>query len=407
MKNNHNKNLKICSLAFILGIVFIILPCLNPVVLYGLDNHLELSSPVVDGMSFFNQDMYTLLKYFGSDNNKSDASPFDLVLDLQLPELRKKFFTHYFSFTGDITTFGDSTENGDDNGHIKFDYLNAINFRIWRMRLSLFLSITMGKTAFSYDGRESYIKSININAEQVYTFLGGGLAYESDILYIGAYVGAFGGTKKIEKQEMIKWDSPLWTVPEWKILEDEENYSINYTIIPIYYPQKLSFIKNISALISLNVYNPNEVYTSIVSRKFTLLKRETDFTLYFKHEVYDLLAKNNFYGLSMLTQIIPYKDTMQMMIDTGYQQFINIKYDFDEFYNNAPYLKLGLRFNFKYAYLWTHIMLDRNNFPSPQLDISIGLNLPRVVVASGKYYFPTENSGNYQRGFAGKLLWGI
>jgi hypothetical protein len=101
-------------------------------------------------------------------------------------------------------------------------------------------------------------------------------------------------------------------------------------------------------------------------------------------------------------QLIPQKNAIQLYLDTGYQHFFNIKYDLDKYYKNTPYVNLGLRFNAKYAYLWTNFMLDRNNSPYPIFDISLGLNLSNFI-ASGRFLYPTGNSGNY--GAGGRLYW--
>jgi len=354
-------------------IIFAIVMFINTGAVHGEDNFLKPPSFVAEGMSFFNQELYSMLNYFELDNNNP---------------IRNQFFTHYLSCYFEIDV-NENYEKGEEFRRLNF--LNMFNFQIWNnLRLSFFLTITGATSSFSY---YDSLSLFYIDTAQGLAFLGAGLAYESDLFYIGAYTGLV-GEDKFTRQSSVKLEQPAMEI---------NKFSLAYTIIPIYYPQKLSFIHSVSALLSFNVFKLNGGYLELYSRNFSVLDRSANLAVYFKHEVFDPLAENNFYGVNALMQILPNRDTIQLSLDTGYQQFVNIQFDLNRFYQSTPYFNLGIRLNFKYGFFRANCMIDRNNLSFPNLDFSLGFTWPKYIASSGRFHInPARITDDNLRGG-----WGI
>jgi len=390
-KNRKNRYFKI--------FIFCIFIIIKPTVLYAQNNTIEPpSASFIDGISFFNQEMFSLLNFLNTPN--SDNNFFSI---------QNCLFSHYFSFYMESTSFYDNLQKREysytENVYRKFSYINIFNVRIKNVYVS--------NIAAGAGGGSRFVESTKIyDTEQETFYQGAGFALKNDTLFMGFYGfiqihGVFSNHRRIRIGNINNIGTQDETI-SWDELESIDHYfgnsMFNYSIIPIYYPKKITFIKQISALLSLNLFTPNEGYLNFNFAKSKLLDRDLLFNIYYSHEIYDPIADNNKYGVLALLHLLPGKEIMQVSLSTGYQQFVNIKYDFDQFYKNAIYLDLGLKLNFEYCFLRANITLDRSNSPVPRIDISLGLNT-NLFHLSGRGTIPTGNEG--QEGFGLKLLYGL
>jgi hypothetical protein len=91
-------------------------------------------------------------------------------------------------------------------------------------------------------------------------------------------------------------------------------------------------------------------------------------TFYYKNEKYDSVAKNNLYGMKVLAELWSNnsyeKSSLNIALDTGYQQFVDINNTFnlpDNAYNDTPYVKIGLEYRLaSYVYIDLSAKFDKN-----------------------------------------------
>ena len=342
----------------ILSIMFLFCPAeLNA------QDYLEPPEFFYDVMTSFNQNMYYLLNYFTKEGNY----------------MGDRIVTHYSSFWFELDFLNQADDGG--NRSMRIDAFNLFNVHIGKFRLSYFNVLTAGDKYHSYTENGRTVETAYIGRAN--NFNGGGVSYQDERFHIGAYIGYYDNGEQVEK-----WDDTVGANHSFY----EVDGGLSYTIIPIYYPQNFDFIKSIMGLLTLNTFDKNEGYVETAFREFYIFNRNIETTCYYKYEMFDFAADNNIYGVNTL---IPVLDWINLKVDVGYRQFINVKYDFDRFYEDSIFMNLGLRFLFERSYLSANLQVEKDR--DVRFDLTWGYS-PSQLKGSLKV-IPTSI------GLASRMLW--
>jgi hypothetical protein len=178
----------------------------------------------------------------------------------------------------------------------------------------------------------------------------------------------------------------------------------------VYYPKYLGFIRKISGLLSINLYEPKDAVVEIPFNNFLLLNRNISLFLYYYYQSYDLLANNNIYGIKGKFQIIPSIANLSLILETGYQQYVDVKYDLNQFYNNTFFFKFGFEWIGDKFYARGISMFDNKYNQYPGFDLSIGIRFDsfKPIVTSGRFYIQGDGENVPRKwGVGGKILTGL
>ena len=378
-----------------------------------------------DVMTYFNKEMFELFNFMGSEwhtsGRKNEYGNYFLTLygSFFYDQYKSDYYNTYYRH---IEGFSDYYEN---DTHNRLNFLTAVNLRFGPFFLSLFTSATNGNLTYVQDPEERYLlgpylgqRGLVYTAKQKNTFSGFGAAYKSDLIYIGAYAGKMSYESSIEYDTMDDKDF-VWSLHDIRtynvvVRETEEDSDSfwSFSIIPIYYPKKFEFIERIAALLDINVYRPSEFFLDIPLRRInTTGGRAMSMGFYYNHERYDPLAYNNIYGIRAWAYLLPNKNNIKITLDMGYQQFVDIKNDWNEFYANTFYFKPNFQFNYRYFNFWIEPFFDNKNFPAPALNFSIGIITNRYILPTSFRFNPWNKNEEYSRamdiGGGGKLLLGL